>query len=399
MSDVLMVGCDLHDRTMMLKSCIGKDGAVRTRTVPNDRGSRRILIELLKSEATAARTERIVFAYEASGQGFGLYDQLRAAGIECHVLAPTKIVKTPGERKRKTDDRDAQKILDLVRAHVLAGASLPTVWVPGLQTRDDREVVRQRVTVADKRCKVKTQVQSLLKRCDLRKPAEMKPWTKAFESWLQQLAEGRMADGSPSPLGWGARHALRSLLRELKFWDEELSLLDEPVRELAQSERYESAVREQTQEDGVGMLTSLVFLSELGDVTRFDNRRQVGAYLGLAPSCFESGDSDDRKGHITRQGPGRVRKLLCQACWVAVRVNPKERTRYQTLKARNPNKPKIAIVAAMRRLAIRLWHKAKPPSPERSLKENPVKQKPGSSSRKPNGKKECVFLRHGRANE
>ena len=115
-----------------------------------------------------------MFADEASGQGFGLYDQLRQGGIECHVLAPTKMAKTPGERKRKTDDRDAEKILDLVRASVLAGTSLPTVWVPGWQTRDDREVARQRVTVADKRCKLKSQVQSLLKRCDLRKPVEVK---------------------------------------------------------------------------------------------------------------------------------------------------------------------------------------------------------------------------------
>lgn len=361
MSDVLMVGCDLHDRTMVLKSCLGREGTVRTKTVPNDRGSRRMLIELLKSEAAAAGAEKIVFAYEASGQGFGLFDQLREAGIECQVLAPTKMAKTPGERKRKTDDRDAEKILDLVRAHVLAGASLPTVWVPGLQTRDDREVVRQRVTVADKRCQVKTQVQSLLKRCDLRKPLDVKAsWTKAFESWLQQLADGRMADGSPSPLGSGARHSLSSLLRELKFWDAELSRLDEAVRELARTQRYESAVREQTQENGVGVLTSLVFLSELGDATRFDNRRQVAAYLGLAPSCFESGNRPDRKGHITRQGPGRVRKLLCQACWVAVRVDAAERKRYETLKTRNPNKPKIAVVAAMRRLAIRLWHKAQP---------------------------------------
>ena len=100
MSDVLVVGCDLHDRTLVLKSCVGRDGAVRRRTVPNDRGSPQILSELLKSEAAAAGAEKIVFADEASGQGFGLDDQLREAGIECHVLAPTKMARTPGERKR-----------------------------------------------------------------------------------------------------------------------------------------------------------------------------------------------------------------------------------------------------------------------------------------------------------
>lgn len=70
---------------------------------------------------------------------------------------------------------------------------MPTEWVPGLHTRGDREVARQRVTVAAKRSKVKTQVQALLIPCDLRKPLEVKgSWTKAFESWLRHLAEGRM---------------------------------------------------------------------------------------------------------------------------------------------------------------------------------------------------------------
>ncbi len=67
MSGVLMVRCDLHDRTMVLKSCVGREGTVQTTTVPNDRGSRRMLIERLKSEASAGGAEKMVFAYEASG--------------------------------------------------------------------------------------------------------------------------------------------------------------------------------------------------------------------------------------------------------------------------------------------------------------------------------------------
>jgi transposase len=47
----------------------------------------------------------------------------------------------------------------------------------------------------------------------------------------------------------------------------------------------------------------MVFLTEIGDLNRFANRRQLAAYLGLAPAAFESGDRDDRKGRITRQGP------------------------------------------------------------------------------------------------
>ena len=53
---------------------------------------------------------------------------------------------------------------------------------------------------------------------------------------------------------------------------------------------------------GVGVLTALVFLTELGDLSRFTNRRQLAAYLGLVPSSYETGKTNDRKG--THHAPG-----------------------------------------------------------------------------------------------
>jgi hypothetical protein len=100
----------------------------------------------------------------------------------------------------------------------------------------------------------------------------------------------------------------------------------------------------------------MVFLTEVGDLQRFANRRQVASYLGLAPTSYESGQADDRKGHISRQGSPRVRKILCQASWVRVRYDPEDKAAYERIKARNPKKTKIAIVAGMRRLGIRMWH-------------------------------------------
>ncbi len=51
---------------------------------------------------------RIIVAYEASPLGFGIYDDSVEAGIECHILAPTKMPKAAKDRKRKYDERDAQ---------------------------------------------------------------------------------------------------------------------------------------------------------------------------------------------------------------------------------------------------------------------------------------------------
>ncbi len=355
MRKVIMIGCDLHEESMILK--IVEDRQMpETRAVKNTVAGRAAMIGDLRRRAKAAGGTRVIFAYEASGQGFGLYDQLSAAGMECHVLAPTKIARSPRGQKEKTDEKDALDLLELLRGHVLAGNRLPTVWIPDAQTRDDRELVRMRLDVGEKITALKAQVQSLLKRCQLRRgPGLGKGWTKAFRGWLQQeLADPVVA--SRSPLGAGGQATLASLLRQLQFLEEEEERLDERVAALACSPRYEARVRAVTKLCGVGMLTAIVFLTELGDLSRFANRRQIAAYLGLVPSINESGQRNDRKGHITHQGSSRVRKVLCQATWARVRYHEQEKTIYERIKAKNPKKKKIAVVASMRRLAVRMWH-------------------------------------------
>jgi transposase len=355
MRKVIMIGCDLHEESMILK--IAEDRQTpETQTVKNTASGRAAMIADLRRRAEAADGTRVIFAYEASGQGFGLYDQLAAAGMECHVLAPTKIARSPRGQKEKTDEKDALDLLELLRGHVLAGNRLPTVWIPDAQTRDDRELVRMRLDVGEKITALKAQVQSLLKRYQLRRgPGLGKGWTKAFRGWLQrELADPILA--SRSPLGAGGQAALASLLRQLQSLEEEEERLDKQVAALACSPRYEARVREVTKLCGVGMLTAIVFLSELGDLSRFANRRQIAAYLGLVPSSNESGQRNDRKGHITHQGSSRVRKVLCQATWARVRYHEEEKAIYERIKARNPKKKKIAVVAGMRRLAIRMWH-------------------------------------------
>lgn len=163
MGKYMLVGCDLHDKSLLLKWAVDR-GEARQRSLRNTTDGRERMIRWLRDRADQEGAERIVFAYEASGQGFGLYDQLSEAGIVCHVLAPTRLTRSVKQRRAKTDAKDAEGILELRRGHVLAGNGLPTVWVPDGQTSDDREVVRSRVDVAGKLSGVKTQIRTLLKR-------------------------------------------------------------------------------------------------------------------------------------------------------------------------------------------------------------------------------------------
>jgi hypothetical protein len=87
MDQIIMVACDLHDKTMLLKIACGREAA-ETVSFPNSSAGRKKLIVELFRRSRAARGARVVFAYEASGQGFGLFDELREVGFTCYVLAP-----------------------------------------------------------------------------------------------------------------------------------------------------------------------------------------------------------------------------------------------------------------------------------------------------------------------
>ena len=357
MGEFIMVACDLHDKTMVLKIARGREAAEKV-TLGNTRAGRLRLIEQLRERSRGAGGAGVMFAYEASGQGFGLYDELTEAGFTCHVLAPTKIARSTQHRQRKTDEQDAEQILQLLRGHVLAGNPLPTVWIPDAQTRDDREWVRARLDLAEKAGAIKVQIQSLLKRNRLTRPEELKcAWTKKASGWL------RMVTRDPA-VGAGARATLASLLRQWEFLQQEIERMDEALAELARSPRYQAAIDELVKLQGVGLLTALVFLTEIGELGRFANRRQISAYLGLVPRSYESGAAGDRKGHITRQGSSRVRRVLCQAVWSRVRPQGPDEAVYRRLVEKNPKRKKIAVVAAMRRLGVKMWHQARAVRPE-----------------------------------
>ena len=137
MEKLTMVGCDLHDRSMLLKYAGGSEKP-KKRSFGTDSGARRKMVEMLKQYSEKAGATRIVFAYEASGLGFGLHDELEAQGITCHVLAPSNMKRSPKQRRNKTEEKDAMDILEVLRGHYLAGNKLPKVWIPDQQTRDDR---------------------------------------------------------------------------------------------------------------------------------------------------------------------------------------------------------------------------------------------------------------------
>jgi hypothetical protein len=107
------------------------------------------------------------------------------------------------------------------------------------------------------------------------------------------------------------------------------------------------------QQTGTGLLTAMILLAAVGDITRFPHAQQMVGYAGLGTAVHDSADTH-RGGGITKQGRRDVRAAMVEAAWVAVIHNPHWRARFEHL-CRHLSKEK-AIVAIARQMLVVVWH-------------------------------------------
>ena len=344
----IVCGIDAHDKELVCRIW-RSDRIEETKRARNTDAGRMELWGYLAKLRNELGGEKVLVAYEACGFGYTIHDEAIDFGYQSYVLATTKMAKSPMDKKRKTDEYDAQKICELLRAHELAGLTLPTVWIPSKALRDDRELVRRRFDVKGDSTRIKNHIHALLKRHGIKRPEDVdSPWTKSFMKWLKEME-----------LSSGTRFHLNSLLQQYESLEKNVKALDEAVFELSCDKRYVHQVESMTETKGVGILSAMVFLTELGDLSRFSNRRKMKAYTGLAPSSHESGDVKDRKGHITRSGSSRLRAILNQAVWARLAHDTAEREWFEEYVAKHagPRAKSGAVVVCMARLVKLMWHR------------------------------------------
>ena len=274
-------------------------------------------------------------AFEACGFGYELAWWAAERQIGVTVIAPSRMERAPG-RQVKTDRLDVGTM-----ARKLEQGTLKGIYVPARADHERRQVVRTYGQALQERKRAQSRVRSLLQEHGRLGPLPSAGW-KTYRQWLETQ---RLA--AEVQLCVDALLALRTTA------EAQAVLLKTRLLRLAASEPYRPIVEALCTHPGVGPLSAIRFVLEIGDIHRFARADSIAHYLGLTPSEYSSGDSVQR-GPILKCGPGALRAALLQCGWASVRRGgePVLQEMFERLAPRAGRKR--AIVAVTRRLVVRL---------------------------------------------
>jgi transposase len=246
----------------------------------------------------AAKYPRLTFCYEAGPTGYGLCRQVKELGHECIVAAPSLIPKRPGDRV-KTNRRDAVSLVKLLRA-----GELTAVWVPDRHHEAMRDLVRARgAAMLDLRSK-RQQTSAFLLRQGRHYPDGKSTWTKAHMRWLASQKLDYLEQ----------RLAFEELMLAVRQAQERLERLEQAIRAAVPDWSLAEVVTALMAMRGIDLIAATIFLTEVGDLSRFRTPRELMAFLGLVPSEASTGNTIKR-GPITKAGNRRVRRMLVECSW------------------------------------------------------------------------------------
>lgn len=319
---MLIIGCDFHTRYQQIAMLDDATGELIERRLGHENGEAHSFYRGLPKPVRVG--------VEATGPLHWFERLLAELGHELWIGNSAKIRATE-VRKQKTDERDAQLILELMLAN-----RFPRIWVPTPAERDLRQLLWHRHKMVRMRTMLGNQLHFLAMSQGLCRKKKL--FTAAGRSEFSRL-----------PLGPWASRRRAELLRLLDQLNPAIDELDRAV--LQEAQRREDAVRLMTH-PGIGPVNALAFVLTIGPVARFERSKQIASYLGLNPSEHSSGGKR-RLGAISKQGNTMVRWLLIEAAHQVVRLDPEFRQDYQRLKFRRGSA--VAKVAVARKLAVRMY--------------------------------------------
>jgi transposase len=310
------------------------------------------LAEWRRKAALGGKPVRMLSCYEAGFDGHWLHRWLTDQGVINHEIDPSSIEVNRRARRAKTDRIDLERmmraLLDLVRGEPQA---CRVVHVPSVEDEDRKRRSRGRERLLKERTAHTNRIKGLLHGQGIRDAFPLKP------GFVKSLDSARTGDGRLLPSG---------LKQEIVYEHERLGLVNKQLALLEASSKAERrAAAPGSAEAKVVQLANLKGIGPVGGqrlvhevfYRDFDNRRQVGSYIGLTGTPYNSGSSVREQG-IGKAGNRRARETAIEIAWLWLNHQPDSelsnwfRKRVGDIKGRIR---RIAIVAMARKLMVALW--------------------------------------------
>lgn len=304
-----------------------------------------------KALARTGTSFPIIVIQEAGLDGFWVHRVLQSEGIESHVVDPASIATSRRRRRAKTDRIDGEALLRALLAFKRGEPRVcAMVRAPTPEEEDRRRLCRERKVLIAERVKHVNRIKGLLYSQGV---SGYEPLRRNRRQGLEELTTG---DGRTLPI-----HLKTQISREL---DRVERLLDQIKQVEAERDALLTAQQAAMPAPAAMLLEIKGFGPEFvavlwteGLFRDFDNRRQVAAYAGLAPTPWQSGSVDREQG-VSKSGNSRLRTTLIQLAWLWLRHQPQSALAlwFKERVSRNGGRmKKTAIVALARKLLVALW--------------------------------------------
>lgn len=276
--------------------------------------------------------------YESGPFGFGLCRALWAQGLQCMVVNPADIPDTHQQRASKTDPVDARKL-----ATLHAAGLLQPIHVPSEKLQKQRSLMRFRKKLWGDLVRAKNRLKSELNFQGIAIPEKYDNthWSRNFLNWIEEqaLQDEDLCD------------TLLLMLEEIQQLRVLLLKTERKLRALMKSPEFQQNTELLRSIPGIGPLTALLFLVEVGDLHRFQSFDALNRFVGLCPDSHSSGERQKHTG-LSERRHNTLRSALVEAAWQLIRRDVAMLEHYKALQKRM--KGQQAIIRIARKLLRRM---------------------------------------------
>ena len=300
---------------------------------------------------------------EACGPSGWVSDLCREHGVEIIACSTNEDAWLFKNVKRKTDKDDAIKLARMASINELKATHLP---VKEIRERRRLGVYRKNIVGRINRCK--NGIRSIFANQGITISTGSKTWHSGREFLI--VNSKPLAECSVEEL-W--RGELQLELTQLEALESHLKTIEKRLDQVAKNDKQ---IQRVMTINGVGRVTAEAIVNYIDDPHRFKNGRQVGAYAGMIPRQYQSGNTD-RHGRITKRGPRLLRTLLVECAWCSLKYNEWARETYDRIHHNTKARRKKAAIALARKILVMAWAMMRDEvdyDPNRNLKPKQEKQ-------------------------